>query len=473
MLCPIAGFHPFLSGHPFERLRGMVARLSKGLAVAAVAGLLTACASGNQEGTAGQGRSASDESAYRTLDEFLRLNDQQGPADTTGVTGISLEGAAKVGLLLPLSGQHAAVGQALLNAAQLAVYDIADEKFELIVRDTKGTPEGASEAFASATAGGAQLILGPLFFTSVEAIAEAAELARVPVISFSNNRDVAGESIFVMGLAPKDQVARAIGYAISQGLREFAVLAPDSEYGASVVAAMQEALFAGGAELTRVTFFPPESSDISAEVRSIADYDQRRAELLKQRSELEARNDEAAQLALKRLEDQETLGPPPFEAVLLPEGGQRLLTVAPLMAFYDVDPSEVQFLGTALWDEPGVRTEPVLEGGWFAAPTPSLWEAFQDRYSESFGTPPPRIATLSYDATALAAVLAQQAGLAGREVDFSPGVLTQPTGFAGIDGIFRFLPTGEVERGLAMLEVDRDGFVVIDAAPGSFEELIN
>jgi len=452
----------------------MAVKLPKGLAALMLAGLLAACAGGgdNQDGTTAPGTDAGQPS-YRSLDEFLQLGDRPAPLGTTGVTGISLEGAAKVGLLLPLSGQHAAVGQALLNAAQLAVYDIADEKFELIVRDTKGTPEGAAEAFASATAGGAQLVLGPLFFTSVEAIAQNAEAAEVPVVSFSNNRDVAGENIFVMGLAPKGQITRAVGYAISQGLRQFAVLAPDSDYGASVVAALQEAVFAGGAELTRVTFFPPESSDLSAEVRLIADYDQRRAELLKQRSELEARNDEAAQLALKRLEDKETLGPPPFEAVLVPEGGQRLLTVAPLLAFYDVDPSEVRFMGTALWDEPGVRTEPVLEGGWFAAPTPSLWEAFKERYVESFGTPPPRIATLSYDATALAAVLAQQAGLAGREVDFSPGILTQSSGFAGIDGIFRFLPTGEVERGLAMLEVDRDGFIVLDSAPGSFEELLN
>jgi hypothetical protein len=156
-----------------------------------------------------------------------------------------------------------------------------------------------------------------------------------------------------------------------------------------------------------------------------------------------------------------------MDAVLLPEGGNRVRVLAPLLAYHDIDPAQVKFLGTALWDDPTLGLEPALIGGWFAAPDPASWAEFSRTYRDLYTEAPPRLATLAYDATALAAVLARSP--AGP--DFSPATLTQPNGFAGIDGIFRLTQDGSVERGLAVLEVQREGPVVIDPAPQTFEEL--
>jgi hypothetical protein len=192
-----------------------------------------------------------------------------------------------------------------------------------------------------------------------------------------------------------------------------------------------------------------------------------------QRRDLRGRSDEAAQRALLRLQGVETLGDLPFDSILLPASGQQLLSVAPLLAYYDVDPSEVRFLGTSLWEDPQLLKEPTLEGGWFPAPPPGLWKSFQDRYEESFGGKPPRVASLGYDAVALAAVLAQRGAASGSFLPYTQEAIAQPLGFAGIDGIFRFLPDGNVQRGLAVLEIQRAGFVERDPAPGSFPRGIN
>ena len=187
---------------------------------------------------------------------------------------------------------------------------------------------------------------------------------------------------------------------------------------------------------------------------------------------LKAQDDDASRLALKRLEVVDTLEPPEFDAVFLPLGGRELLTAAPLLAFYDVDPADVRYLGTALWYDEGLALEPTLQGGWFAAPQPDLWESFLGRYRENFGEEPPRLASLAYDATALAAVLARQAeGLPAGEV-FAYDRLTNPNGFAGVDGIFRLLPDGRVQRALAVLEIHREGMVVVDPAPTTFESVV-
>jgi len=157
------------------------------------------------------------------------------------------------------------------------------------------------------------------------------------------------------------------------------------------------------------------------------------------------------------------------DAVLLPEGGARLKALAPLLAYYNIDPDKVHFLGTGLWDEPGIGGETALDGGWYAAPPPDARADFEKRFHDLYRHVPPRLATLAYDATALAAVLAHGA----EGPDFSAAALTNPSGFAGIDGIFRLRADGLVQRGLAVLEVRRDGNAVVDPAPETFQAIGN
>src|SRR5690606_17582310 len=247
---------------------------------------------------------------------------------------------------------------------------------------------------------------------------------------------IAGPLSFVMGVTPRIQVDRVVDYAVSQNLRRFAVLAPENAYGQLVVDSLREAVFRNGVELSRVVFYDPQSNDVSAEVQVLADFNQRRSAAEAQRRDLQGRTDEAAQRALQRLQGVETLGALPFDAILLPASGQQLLSVAPLLAYHDVDPSEVRFLGTSLWEDPQLLGEPTLQGAWFPAPPPDLWNSFRERYEQSFGSRPPRVASLGYDAVALAAVLEQRGAAAGAFLPYTPDAITQTVGFAGIDGIF-------------------------------------
>lgn len=379
----------------------------------------------------------------------------------------------KVALLLPLSGQHAGLGEAMLQAAQLALFDAADEDLELLVRDTEGTPAGAEEAARSVIDAGAELVLGPLFASSVRAVAPVAEAAAVNVVAFSNSVSVARPGVYIIGLLPAQQVERVAGFAASRGHQRVAALAPGSDYGRTVVDSLRRALEDGRAEVGDVVFYDPGAEDVSEQVKRLADYDERRARLQARRAELRERDDEAAELALERLEGRDTLGAPPFDAVVLPEGGKRLLAIAPLLPYYDIDPDQVQFLGTALWNDPSLGTEPALVGGWFAAPPPASWREFARRYEEAFGGAPPRLASLAYDATALAAVLDRRFGEDDAALPYTAERLTQPSGFAGVDGVFRLRESGEVERRLAVIELQRNKLRVLDPAPTDFRSLTN
>jgi len=378
-------------------------------------------------------------------------------------------GPPKVALLVPLTGRASEIGKALRNAAELALFDIAAEDFGLAFYDTGSTPNTAASVAERAIADGAQLIVGPLFADAARAVGPVARAAGVPVLAFSNDRTAAGDGVWVLGLLPDQQVERVVRFAAANGYGRIGVLAPSNAYG---TAAMQAArLTAGrvGATITRAQAYVPGSPALTDTVRAFADYDSRKAALDRQRADLRATGGEIARNALARLQGRETTGPFPYDAVLVPEGGQAVLNLAPLMAYYDIDPSEVKYLGTALWADPALGREPTLVGGWFAAPDPAGRQRFVDRYRSVHGSAPQGLASLAYDAVGLAAVLARQPDSQGFPVES----LTQPSGFAGTDGLFRLLGDGTNQRGLAVLRLTPDGFEQVDPAPQSFSAAIN
>ena len=338
----------------------------------------------------------------------------------------------KVALLLPLSGPSAAtIGQPMLDAAQLALFERGGERFQLLPRDTRGTPQGAAEAARVALAEGASLILGPLFAQEVAAVKPIAGAAGVEVMAFTTDWTQSGPGAYVLGLVPADQVMRVAGFTRARGLSRFAVLAPRSPYGDAVANALQEAARRYGAQVVQVERYDPALTDFTVLAQQVAQ------------------------------------SPAQPQALMLAEGGQRVKALAAALRGAGLATQPMQFLGTGLWDEPGMGSEPALAGAWYAAPEPALRGDFEARFRQAYGKEPPRLATLAYDATALAAVLT---GMGGPQ-PFDRRTLTDPAGFGGVDGLFRLHPTGIVERGLAVLEVTAAGPRVIDPAPRSFESL--
>ncbi len=333
----------------------------------------------------------------------------------------------RVALLVPLSGQAAEVGQAMLDAAQLALFEFDDPNILLIPKDTAGNPDRAATVAREAISEGADIILGPLFASSVSAVAGPAQLSGVPVIAFSTDRNVAGGGVYLLSFLPEEDIERIVDFAVLEGHLRFAAMLPQNEYGQRVRMQLSQAVTARGAQLAATETYTPTTDGMLAPAERLA-----------------------------KLKDT-------YDIVLLPAGGTELQGLAPLLPYYDVDPRQVKFIGTGLWDDPSVMREPALVGGWFAAPPPEARTAFQSRFERVYGTQPHRIASLAYDAMSLS--IALSGGTPGQRYTVSE--LTADDGFAGIDGVFRFRPDGLNERGLAVMEVRPGGFVVVSPAPQS------
>jgi branched-chain amino acid transport system substrate-binding protein len=358
--------------------------------------------------------------------------DSGRPGPDAGLTTGST--AVKVALLLPIgaSGSTPAVAKALKQAGELALFDFNNPAVTLIPKDTHGTPDGARAAAESAIQEGAELIIGPLFAQEVTAAAPVARQAGVPMIAFSTEEKVAGNGVYLLSFLPGRDVARVVGFALQRGKRNFAVLVPQSPYGRVAEAAFAKAVTQGGGQAAvRAAFSPDDPNAMLGPVRQIAN-------------------------AIKSGEH--------IDAVFIPADKEELPSLAPLLASSDVTSSRVQFVGTGQWDYPNIGSEKALVGGWYPAPDPKGWASFTERYTKTYGDMPPRISSLAYDAVSLAVSRSQNP----QGQRYTPEQLTRASGFQGVDGLFRLLPDGTSERGLAILQVGDHGPQVIQPAPNTF-----
>jgi len=336
----------------------------------------------------------------------------------------------KVAILLPLSGPKSALGQSMLQGAQMSLFEMGYTNFNLMPRDTGGTQNGAAAAATSAVNDGAQLILGPLFADSVRAVKPIARSKNINVIAFSTDWSLADNSTFLMGFMPFTQVERVARYALSKGFKDYALIAPQDTYGNAVSGKFSETILQNGGALARSIRYDSADTAIRNQIESLNSAD--------------------------------------FNAVFMPVGGSQTDLIASTLSYNNLLPHQVKRLGTGLWDDPNIARQPNMDGGWFAAPSPSKRYHFEQKYTQSFGQPPARLATLAYDATALAAILAKNGYQRRNAPDYNFDAITNTNGFAGTDGVFRFKKNGLIERSLAILEIRNGSIVEIDRAPTRF-----
>ncbi|MBI2736797.1 MAG: penicillin-binding protein activator [Rhodospirillales bacterium] len=348
---------------------------------------------------------------------------------------VTASGKYRIALLLPLSGRAAPIGQSLQQAAEMALFDTGAKELALAAYDSGETADTAVEAYRKARIDGAALVLGPLFGTSATALAPLVQQGGANVVSFSNDEQAAQRGVWIMGIAAPPQVRRVVDYAVDSGVKRFAAFAPQTSYGQQMVQTMESQVTIRGGRVAAIELFDANSADLNTPARRLAE--------------------------ASRGEDK--------LAVLVPVAPPRLSAALAALTAAGIDNKSVQLIGTGVWDVPNVGQEVMLRGAWYAAPDPAKRADFERRFLSTYGRPPHRLATLAYDGVSLAGHLARlkQGG------DFSEAAITNPNGWSGIDGIFRFLPNGRSERALAVIAVQAGPGQVVSPAPTNFQRPVN
>lgn len=340
------------------------------------------------------------------------------------------QGEIRVGVMLPRSaaGNAGNTATAYRNAIDLAASDFPSSNVQYVIYDTGGTVEGARAAADQAVADRVQLVLGPLFAANVKAAAPVLRSAGIPVVAFSNDSSAAAPGVYLLSFFPQDNVKTIVSYAASKGRRAFAALLPNDALGTLVEGAFRSAVADAGGRVVAIERYGPKSGEIRAAAASIA-----------------ARRGS-------------------FDALLMPDSGEAVALAAATLASSGVTSRQVLFLGSGQWDgDPAVLNEPALAGAAYAAPPKQGFQSFAERYMAAYGSMPPRIATIGYDAAVLSANLPRF----GTQ-RYDAATLTNSSGFIGTDGVFRLTREGLNERRLAIHELTGSGSRQVVAAPRDF-----
>jgi ABC-type branched-subunit amino acid transport system substrate-binding protein len=341
-------------------------------------------------------------------------------------------GTTKVALLLPLSatGNAAQLGKDMRNAADLALREFPNANLQILIKDDRGTPNGARDATAAALAEGAQLILGPVFAQAVVATGAVAKPAGVPVIAFSTDSTTASKGVYLMSFLPQSDVDRIVTYAASQGKQSLAALLPANAYGTVVEATLQRVAANTGSRIQVIERYNLDRASMQEKAKAVA-----------------------------AVVQQGTVN-----AVFIPDGGDATPFLAQILAANGVPPGKVTFLGSGQWNDPRILAESNLAGGWFPGPDAAGFQGFAARFKAAYGHDPVRNASLAYDAVSLAIGLGNRFGAQA----FTEKVLTNPSGFVGVDGAFRFTATGTSQRTLAVYQIERGQPMIVSPPPTTF-----
>ncbi len=344
-------------------------------------------------------------------------------------------GSVKVALLVPTGSGQASdevLGQSLENAARLAITDLGDTKVELMVYSTAGQPDQAAAMAKQAVADGAQVILGPVFAQEANAAGAAVAGTGVNVLAFSNNPDIAGNNVFILGPTFQNTAERLASFAVRSGKTKFMIASDRNIAGELGRAAIKRGALVAGADVVAESDYEYSQNSIVAAAPKLVE---------------QAKASGAQVMFLTA----DTAGALPLLSQLLLDSGLR--------------GENVQFIGLTRWDIPQATLSlPGIQGGLFALPDPGRFTQFVARFQTAYGAPPHPIAALAYDGIAALGALAAKEGSG----PISRAGLTQPAGFVGVNGVFRLLGDGTNQRGLAVAQVQGGKIVVVDAAPNSF-----
>ena len=343
---------------------------------------------------------------------------------------ISIEGQLNVAVLLPLTGKASNIGLGMQNAMFMALDDLQSNRLTLKFYDTKSNKMGASLAAEKAINEGAQLILGPLMSEEVEGASAEALSANIPMVSFTTSPQVLQKGVYSIGLLNGEQVDRAISYASSKGRQKMALLVPDTNSGLNIVKSAIMSSIAKNMALEKVGFYSPSNVDFSMLVKEIS-----------------ASAD--------------------FDTVMIADSGNRLKSLASMFAYNDIMYPDVLFMGTSAWDNTNLSKETILYHGVYPMVSKSYGTYFTDKYKETFGEQPKSIYSFAYDSVLLASVVS------GKNEKNIENTLTQNSGFIGVNGFFKILPTGQSYHSLEMVEVTKDGPKVVSSADNRESDYID
>jgi branched-chain amino acid transport system substrate-binding protein len=374
----------------------------------------------------------------------------------------------QVAILLPLSGKNEKIGQSILKSINMSLFNNDKKsKIEFIIFDNKSSNYKSRKAIKEIVKQNIKIVIGPVFSSSVEAISDIVQENNISVISFSNNSDLSNKKgIFLSGFSLEQELERITSYLIDNNRNNFSIIAPSDRYGIRMAKILRETVTAKDANFISSQFYMKNKKDFSKIAQKIlnsyivsVDMEefQEELELIEDKEERESRE-------LEIISEYKIY----TDTILIADNITRSSKIAESLKENNIDGKDIQIVGTNHWNNDKITSYSSLYGSILSSPDNKYYNMFQKKYSHIYNQNPVKISSIGYDVTAFIIDLIYKTK--GRSGDITNDIINynKKRGFNGIDGLFRFLPNGLIERNLAVLEVLNREITVIDQPSGRF-----
>lgn len=397
-------------------------------------------------------------SEYGTLETGTPVVMQYGSPDLQpGTPSDNLLGAPvhRMAVMLPLTGDAALSGRAIRTSIEAAVLQSAPQNLSVAFYDTA---ENLTATITDVLSTEPSVIVGPLFADDARALRNA-KSPDIPVLSFTSDATALGDGVMTMALMPTNSTEAIVQEMYSDGIQGFIIVAPDTQSGKLMAGTATTAADMYNIPVTGVFYYTENNTESIKNTARDASMNAARSaantrarEILSDiltTERLTAIEKSSLTIQLERMSKRDTLGKLPYNAVLFLGNGNDTESMASFLRYYGVAASDARFYGTALWDGSDIVNDITMIGAKYAT-LPDMAPSFVNLYERISGTSPNRLTGFGYDAANMAMGMIYS-------TKSNAAYLLDPSGYAGVSGLYRLEPTGENERALQIVQLTGDG----------------
>ena len=319
----------------------------------------------------------------------------------------------KIGLLAPLTGEYANLGNSLLYSLQLALEEINDRDVFIIPRDAGFNDKDKLEtAIDDIISKGADIIIGPISNDDFKKIEKYNEMV---FISPSNISPEFKNNIISIGISLESQLKALFDFIKKQKKTKTVIMYPENHYSNFI----DEKLNKLNLNAIKRFKYDPNPEVLTGEIEKLTNYSQRKKNLELRKKLFEDKEDEQSQKELERLDQLYTLGEVNFDSVIIIDFGNSLKSVLTSLVYTDVNPNKVLFTTVNQWFDESIFYENTIKNLFYPSISYSEYKKFNNKYFKKFKSYPNEISILIYDAVGLIYYVWKKNGRISSINDFS------------------------------------------------------
>ena len=311
---------------------------------------------------------------------------------TTILNGEKLIAAEKIkiGLLVPLSGQHKNVGKLIVQSIRLAINKINNPNLEILPKDTRADPTATLKAAKELNQNGIKIIIGPVFNQNLVYLDE---LKDIIFLSLTNKTIKNPKNVISVGINAYSQLRAIINFQESNNLTETIFLLPKSDYEDEI----RKAIPKTNIKIKKLHIYDSDPTKLTKQIENITKYQERKLDLKREIEKLKNSDVPNKNRKIQKLEKKDTLGKVNFDSVIIADFDESLKSITTSLLYTDVSPEEIYFITLNQWFDTSLLKEKSCQSLYFPSINKENYDKFSKEYYSTFKEYPNQLSIISYD----------------------------------------------------------------------------